>query len=267
MSTAQINPQFLDVDFSKDPNFVFGYKDDRRDTFASPGPCYEDLVPVIPESEWERLAAEEEANQSGMDQLVSRIYDQGQEGSCVANATSQAHEILQALQFGIDKVTHLSAMSLYKRIGSTAQSGAMVSDGMDEAISRGILPLDTPENRAKFGDKVMANTGFRSPYPAGWETTANEFRFDERLVIRSFAGLVTSLFNHHPVVVGRQGHSICYVRVMFVNGRLVVKYANSWKKTWGDQGFGYDTRNQVQLSANWCWAPRTAIVPTWLLAA
>lgn len=253
-----IDTRFLDVDFTRDPRYVKGY-----DSFGNEGLFgdYEDIANLIPESEWKDRIAEIDAQDSGADSLVTRIYDQKQEGSCVANATCQAHEVMQALQFGKDRVTHLSAMSLYRRIGSGPQSGAMVSDGMDELASRGALPLDNPENRARFGDKVMPNTGWSNKFPADWELTAKNFRADEGNVIRSLAGMMTALLLRRPVVVGRQGHSIAYVRPMLKNGSYVAKFANSWSGGWGDAGFGYDTLSQMKMSSGWAWTPRSIVVP------
>lgn len=169
--------------------------------------------------------------------------------NCVANAFSQSNEIAQALQHGKDKVTHLSAISLYKRIGRSPGSGAMVSDGIAEMRSRGILPLNNDENKAKY-KHTMPNTGFYTPFPQGWEETAALFKGDEYYIVRTPQALFTALLKGCPVVVGRSGHSICYVRPMKKNGQRVVKYANSWGN-WGDNGYGYDSSRMIAQSAQW----------------
>jgi len=248
-----IDVKFIDVDFPSQPEYVEG--DKGRRAFESRG-WYADTQAIIPESRWE----DEAAKGGGCSQLVTRIYNQGQEGSCVANACSQAHEIIQAKQSGVDKVVHLSAISLYKRIGSSAQSGAMVSDGLDEMAARGILPLDNPENRLAFGDAVMPNTGFRTPYPANWEATAKKFSASEWFICDEVAELVTALLCGHPVVVGRSGHSICYCDIVFQDGSMFAKYANSWG-AWGENGFGYDSLRMIRSSANWAFALRTIVNP------
>lgn len=257
-----IDPQFVDVHFPDDPAFTFG--DLGVSAFGPPKALYSDQVQVIPESQWKELAAALAANGGGASQMVTRIYDQGQEGSCVANACSQAHEINQARQFGLDKVTHLSAMSLYQRIGSGPNSGAMVSDGLDEMASRGVLPLDTPENRALFGSQVMPNTGWRNRKPDGWETTAKNFAAHEWFIVESVNELITALLNQDPVVVGRAGHSICYCDPVYDGGNLLVKYANSWGN-WGEKGFGYDSTRLIRSSASWAFALRSVSTPTHLL--
>jgi hypothetical protein len=130
-----------------------------------------------------------------------------------------------------------------------------VSDGLKEMKSRGILPLDNEANRTKY-QHVMPNTGFRTAYPSGWETTAAMFKGVEAYAVTSVNGLMTALCRHEPVVVGRQGHSICYVRPMKKNGRWVAKYANSWGD-WGDEGYGYDTLSQIKQSARWAFVLRS----------
>lgn len=249
---------FLDVDFTKDPNYVKGY-DELGD--VSLYGAYEDFASaMIPQSEWKDRVAEMDAANSGCDALVTRIYNQGREGSCVANACSQAHEVMQALQFGKDAVTHLSAISLYKRIGRSPGSGAMVSDGLKQSADVGILPLDDATNKARFGTIVMPNTGFYEQYPEGWQGIARQFRVLEWTIIRSLEGMMSALLNRHPVVVGRQGHSICYCRPMYRNGSLIAKYANSWGN-WGDNGYGYDTLRQMEMSSGWAFACRSIVIP------
>jgi hypothetical protein len=250
---TDFDDKWLDVDFEQDENFVLG--DISTGLFGLNS--YESMadVQVLSESEIDEVIERMDAAGGGADRLVTRIYNQKSEGSCVANATSQSHEIVQARQFGKDKVVHLSAISLYKRIGRSPSSGAMVSDGLKEMKSRGILPLDNEANRTKY-QHVMPNTGFRTAYPSGWETTAAMFKGVEAYAVTSVNGLMTALCRHEPVVVGRQGHSICYVRPMKKNGRWVAKYANSWGD-WGDEGYGYDTLSQIKQSARWAFVLRS----------
>ena len=254
-----IDEQFVDVDFEKDPLFTFG---DLGDTPFDRvfGEAYEDVNTIMSESEL-REAAEKQKEDGGAEQLVCRVYNQKQEGSCVANASSQAHEICQAKTYGKENVIHLSAISLYKQIGRSPQSGATISGGFKGIKEIGVLPLDNPENRAKFGDQVMPNTGWLTPYPSNWKDTAKHFQILEANVINSMAGLLTSLARQQPVVVGRSGHSICYVCLVWDNGWKVL-YVNSWGQ-WGqgagdfDSGFGFDTTGKIQASSRWAYSVRT----------
>lgn len=250
-----IDKDLIDVDFAERPQFVFG--DLGRRVFEPRFAAYGDTVPTIPESQWPAEAEKIKAAGGGCSALVSRIYDQGQEGSCVANACSQAHEIVQASQWGKENVVHLSAISLYRRIGRSAQSGAMVSDGLDEMAERGVLPLDNPENRARFGACVMPNTGWRNAFPSGWEAVAAKFAAHEWFIVDTVAELITALIHQHPVVVGRSGHSIAYCDPVYDGGKLYAKYANSWGTGFGENGFGYDSLSMIRSSASWAFALRS----------
>ena len=256
--------QFIDVPFDRQPEYTFGDKG---------APCwstltdYESSVPVLTTKQINEAIERMEDEGTGAEWLVSRIYDQKNEGSCVANACAQANEVTQAKQFGLDNVIHLSAMSLYKRIGRSASSGAVVSDGLEEMQSRGILPLDNPENRTRFGSAVMENTGFRNPFPADWEQTAMLLILAEYHTVKTPEGLMTALCNRDPCIIGREGHSICYVKPLIVSGRWGVGYANSWSKNWGlgmgshSGGFGIDTLSQLKKSAKYAFVVRSVKNP------
>jgi hypothetical protein len=256
--------QFVDVDFPSDPNFVFG---DCGPRFEAPfrAPLFEDENELIPESQWEQIY--NDANQPGLDlsYLITRIMDQGPEGSCVANAASQAHQITQARQFGKENVVQLSAISLYDRIGSSANSGAMVEDGLQEMTERGIVPLNNAENKARFS-VTMPHTGFSRSMPSNWEEVAAGFAGTEFFEITSVKALVSALLKGFPCPVGRAGHSICYT--LWTPKGII--YPNSWGD-WGfgagdfKSGFGMDTTRLIQSSASWCYALRS--VRDWRTAA
>ena len=258
----KVNPTFIDCNFPSQPRFTFGCQPPNQlKEFCSGLRAYEDVEPPIASSQWIEIAKETLAQKAGAEWLVSRIYDQSQEGSCVANMKSQQCEVQQALQWGLDRVVHMSAISLYKRIGSSAQSGAYVEDSTVEAYKRGILPLDTPENRAVYGNAVMPNTGWRTPFPADWEQTAAMFCDDEQFVVRTYAGLVSALLRNRTVGIGRAGHSILYCgcpqfTTNSVNS-IKVPYPNSWSLDWGvalgamSGGFGFDTYNYIRQAAGY----------------
>jgi len=257
--TFTLDDKYEDVDFTKDPNFVFG--DIQSPAFDTEFGVYEDSNSVMSESEL-REAAERQLEQGGAEEYVTRIYNQGKEGACVANASCQAHEIIQAKTFGLDNVIPLSSISLYKQIGRSASSGAMVSDGMKVMKSLGALPLDTPGNREKFGSVVMPNRGFRERYPSNWKETAKQFQIVEAHVVRSVEGILTALARQQPVIVGREGHSICYCCLRYDRNWKTV-YANSWGSKWGfgignfNGGFGTDTIGKIKKSARWAYVVRT----------
>lgn len=258
-----IDDKFIDVPFDRQPEFTFG---DMGAPLFGDFSEYESAVPVLTDAQINAAIEQGEAEQSFLDWLVTRIFDQGREGACVSDACGGANELAQGKQFGKENVIHVSAMSLYKRIGRTASSGAMVSDGLEEMTSRGMLPLDTPENRSRFGDAVMPNTGFKNPFPDDWEGTAIKFASVEYHVVKTVNGLMTALCNRDPVIVGREGHSICYVKPVIYKGSWAVGYVNSWGK-WGmgmgdfDHGFGIDTLSQIKKSAQYAFVLRSVTNP------
>lgn len=259
MPAIQPDPRYIDCDFTREPQFTFGDLGARR--FGAQLPTFEDAIPLIDESQWQPMCEQIDASAGWTELLVTRIFNQGSEGSCVSNATTQAHEVIQAQQFGKDAVVQLSPISLYKRVARSAGSGSMLSDNLDELTSRGALPLDTPENVTKF-KHTMPATGFNRGLPQGWEDTAKLFCSLEWFDIRTVAGLATALLKGWPVVVGRGGHSIVYVRPFFRNGSLAVWFVNSWGN-WGQglggfpSGFGVDTLSLIRQSASWAFALRS----------
>lgn len=266
-----IDPEFIDVDFERHPRYVRGYN--RVNPFGKVMRAYRDVVPEIPEGDQKKFIEDMETAGGGIENLVTRIFDQSNEGSCVGNAATQGHEIIQADQFGKDKVVQLSAISLYKQIGSGPNSGSSVNDALDASQSVGILPLDTPDNRKRFGAAVMPPTGFYTPWPNDWKNVAKQFRVDEAYVVQSVNGLMTAGILRHPIIVGRAGHSICYCRPAYRNGVLGFIYANSWSLDWGfaagdfQGGFGFDSMSMVRSSADWAYVIRSVVVPNFELAA
>lgn len=252
--------EFVDVYFPDDPHYVFG---DLGGTFSTPCGDYEAAENTLSWNQIdESIALLDETPEAGLDYLITWICNQLNEGSCVGNMWIKGTEIVIAKQIGKDKTPRLSPISAYKQIGSSPGSGAMVSDAMEMSKKVGVLPLDTPENRAVYGDHVMPATGFYTKFPTGWKDTAAKFRGVELLTIRNTQQLFSALCQGFPVGVGREGHSIIYVRPM--KDRRV-KYCNSWG-SWGGpggtfgKGFGIDTARQVEKSASWAFAFRSVTV-------
>jgi len=209
-------------------------------------------VDIIPRSEWKEasLAIRTQVN------LVKKIKDQGNEGSCASNATAQAAEIIFNKQSGVDNWIELSAMSLYKRVGRDPNSGSTVSSNLREIRDVGILPVNNDKNKRRFVH-TFPPRGFYTKYPRGWQETAKQFRVTEWWDITSFDGFVTALLTGSPVVYGRSGHAICGVIPEYVDRGWYIKYANSWGN-WGDNGFGLDSESFISraIASYGAFAPR-----------
>jgi hypothetical protein len=265
MSVVNYDPEFIDVDFEKQPNYVGGAIDPSDYTFGDNSDYSKQYGEMSPK-EIDKAIRTISEKDSGLHWLVPSILDQKQEGACTADAIIGAHHTKQAEQHGLGSVMLLSAISLYQRIARSAQSGSSPSDGMKELENRGAIPLDTPENRKRFGNIVMPNTGFSHRPPADWEPVAKKFCSMEWHVVKSIEGLMTALINRDPVVVGRQGHAIYYTTPIIHKGEWGAVYPNSWGK-WGmsmgahTYGFGIDTLKQIKLSAKWAYVLRSVNTP------
>lgn len=253
-----IQDRYIDVDMQREEKYVYGDMGVRKDG------TFRDYASANSLMTWNEIDAEIEkmdAEDNGLEYLITRIFDQGPEGSCTCNATGQGNEVLQALQFGKENVVHVSAISLYKQVGRSAQSGAMCDDAVEQSAAIGFLPLDNEANRAKFGSAVMPNTGFGRSYPVpDWKRTAKKLATNEFFITQSTQALFTALCRRQPAVIGREGHSILYCRPkrQVVRGRMQrgIIYPNSWGN-WGfgcgnfTYGFGFDTETQVGKSATY----------------
>lgn len=207
---------------------------------------------MIPQGEWRDIAERIEAR---IRELVRVIMNQGREGACVGFATTQAVHVRSSFQFPSQLFRELSGMSLYNRIGRSAQSGAMMSDGARESAEDGILPLDTPANRQLY-KHVYRPRGFvgerrMNQEVPGWESTAELFK-PTWLRINSFSAWMSALLQGMPIMYGRQGHAICSLLPKFHRGDWWVGYLNSWGE-WGDvvnsklpHGMGWDSRRVIQ---------------------
>ena len=260
--TLEIDDEYLDVYFPDQPEFVFG--DTGVNVFGD-SEFFEDTEEIYSEAQI-REACEMQEENGSLEWFVRSVYNQANEGSCVGNAATKLFETMLEEHLGVGQGIDLSAISLYKQIGRSASSGASVSDAFARLEDTGVLPLDTPANRERFGDQVMPAIGFSKRFPDGWKETAAKFRIPGGKAIRSLAGLKTALAKGRGIVVGREGHSIFYVGIRYINGRYVVPYLNSWKDTWGQAmgrmkgGFGWDTESQIKKSASWCFCIDSAFL-------
>ncbi len=253
MPNLEIDDQFLDVDFPSFEEYVFGdLGAPDEGIFGS----YEDTFGVM--SDAEVREAIEKADDAGgmMDRLVTRIFDQKRTSSCTCNAVGQAHECTQAEQFGKSEVVHVSSMSLYKQI-TNSDSGSNIGRAGKALADVGILPLTNPENTARF-EHTMENANWNERMPRGWEKTANMLRSHEWFAVKTPEGARSALCRGDGGVVGRDGHAIYYSRLMWDDRKgFIYKYPNSWKDTWGDKGYGYDSESKCVSASRYFLALRS----------
>jgi len=242
-----IDSRWIDVDFRDHPLDVGdGWLEQTGDEMMAMTPEVEPFSTVfpqhmVPRSQWrERILAISSKTRS----LRGPRDSQSNEGSCVGFAWKNclANTIIQ--RFGRRNWVDLSGVSLYKRIGRTASSGAFIPDGMREISGNGILPVNSAENRNRY-QHTHPRTGFSTRLPSGWEATGRLFRATRVATCRGIDEIVSAIISLFGGVVGRLRHAINYeglvVRGSPTTGDILIRYHNSWGPTWSDEGFGYDT--------------------------
>jgi len=256
---------FLDVDFEN--IMPEGRLTGALPRASKPGdgrfPLASSRFEAIPRSMWK----EKIESHKPLTPLVGKIKDQNGEGSCAGNAAVKCGEIVWNFQLGMKRQVELSAMSLYKRTGSGPNSGSNIDSNLTEFMNRGVLPVDNARNRELF-KHVHPAIGWRHRLPEGWTSTAAFFVVVEWLDITTYDELITALLLNMPVCYGRSGHAICGVDPVWHNNSAVVKYANSWHESWGDEGFGYDSERAIggYIRSYGAWACRTVRFPAWAYA-
>jgi len=234
---------------------------------------------LIPESQWDGLIQQLDRDGGWLERRLVEIKDQGQEGSCVSQSSTTAHQIIQALEWGDDQVRVLSAISVYRECAPGPNTGSNVGDVMRQMQKVGGIPsnrFDLAKADVSAGHYAATHpdVGYSKRPPTGWESTAANFRVDEWWRLPSLKHIVSASLKGFPVVGARSRHCICFVRWFLKSGKRVFCYVNSWGQDWGStleistgpaNGFGFDSESTV---ASWAsreaWCPRTIIKPSWL---
>lgn len=238
-----VDHRFIDYDLSEVPidagAGLIEQTDDELLAATSHIPLFSEEFPeqMVPRSQWRERAL---ANVEKYRATTRQIYSQSRTSACVGFGIAQAFETRRTRLRGGDIWTPMSGMSLYKRIGRTLYSGAYIPDGINEAVTRGILPLDTEENEGKF-DLTWGITDWSSRFPGDWEKTANKFRITKWARCYGEDEVMSAMLAGYTGVVGRDRHCVPYVYVDYDGYDPYIAYANSWSPQWGDRGFGYDS--------------------------
>lgn len=193
----------------------------------------------------------------------SDIVDQGELGSCTANAIASGLREYWEIRAG--KLTQLSRLWLYwneRNIEGCVDedSGAFIRDGMKVLQKMGCAPeIDWPYDIAKF----------RQRPPAKSNKDAVQYEITEYHRVTDLTALKSALAEGFPVVTGIKvyesfesdqvaqtgivplpnrgeqflgGHAVLavgYKDDVKNNGQGIVICRNSWGESWGDKGYFY----------------------------
>jgi C1A family cysteine protease len=201
------------------------------------------------------------------------VYDQGQLGSCTANATAALLQHMQIKQGEADGANTPSRLFIYyeeRRIEGQPEdkdTGAEVRDGIKVLVSEGA----PPESEWPYSDANPGPFQQRPPQSAYNDATKYEAVQYERILIgQPGAPMRTAIFNHYAIAFGFSvpaqfedpswnpaadylplpqanaqpvgGHAVVVVGYDWTMQRFdvpVFKIRNSWAETWGDQGYFY----------------------------
>ena len=185
------------------------------------------------------------------------VYDQGQLGSCTANAIGGAHAFAQLRQFKRDFMPSRLFIYFNERVMERTvdtDSGAMIRDGMKSVAKVGVCPEALwPYDIARFRDKPTAKC-----YTEAEKNQAIVYR----RALQNLHQLQGALANGTPVVFGFSvyetfegpdvartgvvpmpgrneqllgGHAVLAVGYDDTSQRFIVR--NSWGTGWGQQGY------------------------------
>ena len=196
---------------------------------------------LIPEHEWQARIQEMEERKTRisdiLDQAKVPVLNQQNTNYCWAFAPTMCLMAMRAVQN--QPMVVLSPASVAGPITRYRNVGGYGGDSLQYIIDNGIVPesmwpqtaidrrYDTPESQAERA-KYMA-TDWWSLRP------------------RNTQEQISCLLRRIPISTGLNywAHQICDIDPVWVNGRIGVRFRNSWDVTWGDKGHAIRQGNKM----------------------
>jgi hypothetical protein len=178
--------------------------------------------------------------------FVQKILDQDGVGSCATEVVAQA--IRTTLRRMGQETVELNPWSIYAHTSGGVDRGSSLDANLDWASTFGCLPtLVWPRSK-----------GWRvKPPQALFDQFGVHFRITEAYDIGSMLETATALTERCTVAFGWQGHACLLTELL---DEWTAEYANSWHKSWGDEGFGTIKLRSINYGYG-AWAVRSVTVP------
>lgn len=241
-------------DGTPDSRFVLpdAYQGGYRGMFSSQASADELTVPfpdelLIPEADWQGWIAEAEERQTRVSDLVTQAglpcKDQGSTNFCWANAPVHLLEVTRVIQN--QPMVILSPASVACPINGFKNQGGWGEEALRFLISDGAVPVaQWPANAISKQYYTDANKAIAKNYRAtGWWN----------LRPRTLNQHISCLLRRIPVAVGLNywAHEVSDYEAVWVNGKIGVRFRNSWTKDWPTAGAGgYSIRQGNKLLAD-----------------
>ena len=270
------NIVFPDSDLDWSPDVDTGYPDrlaqlDTPEAFAGLGAReFPDHLFVDP-SDWKDVARENDEYKTWPEDYRNRFTNQAPTHECTCHALAQNVEIAWNRQrAGKGSPVWFSPLSVYSEANTRQWGGSTMQRTVGILIDRGILPEHrgpggTTDQKDKFEHTLHCTSGNDSAaggpwvslnrFPSGWQKTAKHFRALEVINPRSYEQVISLLLHGIAVSVGRSGHAIPYVQVVWREGTLHAKYADSYN------AHRYDSVRMIKSGVGGAYGISTTTIP------
>jgi hypothetical protein len=196
---------------------------------------------TVQEGNWKEVASENDKHGTWPENFRARHLHQGDSHECVCHSFTHNFEIAWNRQrMSNGDAVFMSPLSLYTRCNPRRWGGTYLQRALSIAMGDGILPdEDGPDGedmqKNEFRHTLHQTSGrgdgwvTESGLPSGWKETAKHFKPLEIVNVRHWKEVVCLLLNGYAVCVGRYGHAICYTSVIWSDGQMYARYADSYR--------------------------------------
>ena len=196
---------------------------------------------LIPESEWQARIQEMEERKSRVSDILAQagvpVLNQANTNYCWAFAPTMCLMAMRAVQN--QPMVVLSPASVAAPITKYRNVGGYGGDSLQYIIDQGLAP-----------ESMWPQTAIDRRYDTEASRTARaEFKATEwwSLRPRNVQEQISCLLRRIPISTGLNywAHQVCDVDPVWVNGRIGVKFRNSWSADWGEDGYGIRQGNKL----------------------